>query len=174
MATEIDQKKVDKLAEIVKKNPGNSETFYVEKSGIARNQILRYLVLAELKADPSLKIPATGKSIAKARAEGVRWPRIAARAGVSEAKAKELFTAETGTDPRESYTGRGRNFSGTPSAAKPKGTGTSGRRGAAGKPATPAKPKGTSGRRGAAGKPATSKPAGRRSSRAGASAPDPK
>lgn len=171
MANEIDQKKVDKLAEIVKKNPGNSETFYVEKSGIPRNQILRYLVLAELKADPSLKIPATGKAIAKAREQGVRWPRIAARAGVSEAKAKELFQAETGKDPRESYTGRGRNWAGTPAASGA----TSGRRGSTKK--TTASSTGTSGRRGAAKKTAAASTAGRGAGRRGtrsSAASDPK
>lgn len=145
MAKEIDQKQVEKLAKIVKSNPGESERFYAEKSGIAMGQILRYLVLAELVADPSLKIPSTGKAIAKARNEGVRWPRIAARAGLSESKAKELFEAETGTSARDSYSGRGRNFSGTPSTAK---TATSGRRGTS--KSTTAASRGTSGRRGTA------------------------
>lgn len=179
MAKEINQKAVEALAKIVKSNPGNSEKFYSDKSGIPMGQILRHLVLAELIADPSLKIPATGVSIEKARNAGVRWPRIAARAGITESRAKELFEEKTGTAARESYTGRGRNFAGT---APAKGAGTSGRRGAAGNK----KPAGTSGRRGAAaqktgvnpvarrGAKPGPKPAGRRGTRSSAKASDPK
>lgn len=168
MASSINQKWVDALAKQVKATPGNSEKFYSDKCGIPMNQTLRHLVLAELQADPSLKIPATGKGIVKARNEGLRWPRIAARTGLSETKAKELFEAESGTSASESYTGRGRNWSGTASSAPKRGggttkaanTGTSGRRGAAGK-AQPAK-------RGAAAV------AGKRGTRAAAKAADPK
>lgn len=172
MATELNTKLLDKLTGIVKKSPGNSETFYVEASGIPQGQILRYLVLAELKADPSLKIPANGKAIAKARANGVRWPRIAARTGISESKCKELFEAETGTNARDSYTGRGRNFAGTKATTT---GGGSGRRGAAAKPAAKSGVSGrrtgvkvVAGRRGAAAKPAAKPVAGRRGTRSGA------
>lgn len=169
MATELNQKSLDKLTTLVKKSPGNSEHWYSEQSGIEMSQILRYLIKAELQADPSLKIAPNGKAIAKARGEGIRWPRIAGRTGMSESKCKELFTAETGVDARMSYTGRGRDFSGT----QPTKTGSSGRRGAkaAGRPA------GTSGRRsgvkvgapaGRRGAAAAAKPAGRRGTRSSA------
>jgi hypothetical protein len=181
MATEINPATVSKLAKIVKANPGNSEKFYSDKSGIAMGQILRHLVLAELEADPSLKMPATGPAIKKAREAGVRWPRIAARTGLSESAAKELFESHTGLSARDSYTGRGRNFSGT--AASPKaaksgvkvqaGRGTSGRRGAAAAKTGTA----SSGRRGAvAGGRSGAKASGpiKRGTRASAKQPDPK
>jgi hypothetical protein len=170
MANEVDQKLVTKLAGIVKKEPGNSERFYAEKANIPMGQILRYLVLAEIEADPKLKIPATGPSIKKARESGLRWPRIAARAGVSEAKAKALFEEHTGQNARDSYTGRGRNWAGTTATS-----GTSGRRTSA---ATKTASRGTSGRRSSgATKPASRKATtarGTRGTRASAKAADPK
>lgn len=153
MATEIDSKQVTKLAGIVKKNPGNSERWYSEQSGIAMGQILRYLVLAELEADPSLKIPATGPAIVKARdVEGLRWPRIAARAGISVSKAKELYEDKSGNSASASYSGRGRKTFETSGST----AGTSGRRGSSTKTKAKSTSKtGTSGRRGAKSKTAT-------------------
>jgi hypothetical protein len=159
MANEVDQKLVTKLAGIVKKEPGNSERFYSEKSGIPMGQILRYLVLAEIEADPKLKIPATGAAIKKARESGLRWPRIAARAGVSEAKAKSLFEEHTGQNARDSYTGRGRNWSGTASSNGNKSS-SSGRRGATG-----AKPAASGRRSGAAARGSKPAPASRTATR---------
>lgn len=167
MATEINNKWVDKLAVEVKRAPGNSERYYSEKCSVPMSQILRHLVLAELKANPSLKIPATGAAVKKARDNGLRWPRIAAYAGISEGKAKALYEEHTGTSARESYTGRGRNWSGT----TPNGN-TGGKRGAkSGVKVTT----GTSGRRGAAAKAQTAtrgaatKRGAKRGTRAGAS-----
>lgn len=159
MAKEISQKDLDKVVKLLKKEGVGtlSETKVSAQTGIPMAQIGRILFAAEPLADPSLKIPATGPSIAKAREAGVRWPRIAARTGLSESKVKELFKDKTGLEPSKSYAGRGRNYAGQGSTSK---SGTSGRRGAAPKPA--AKPAGTSGRRGAAAKPATS---GRRGAR---------
>lgn len=144
MATEINTKWVDKLATEVKRAPGNSERYYSEKCGVPMNQILRHLVLAELKANPSLKIAATGPAVVKARNAGLRWPRIAAYAGITEGRAKQLYEEQTGGSARDSYTGRGRNWSGT----APTG-GTGGKRGAK-KTGVQHVARGTSGRRGAA------------------------
>jgi hypothetical protein len=164
--TSVTDKQYNALVAELKKNPGNSERYYAEKTGIAQSQIGSVLYRAELAADPKLKIPATGASVAKARNNGLRWPRIAAYASISVAKAKELYQEHTGEDPSKSWTGRGRRFDGE---GKPKKTGTSGRRGAS------SQKTGTSGRRGAAAasnkRGAGAKPAGRRGTRAGA---DPK
>lgn len=137
---EFDSKKFDKLVTFVKKEGvGNySETAACNATGIERSQILRYLVKAELAADPKLKVPATATGILKAKKSGLRWPRVAAYAGISESEAKKLF-AEAGGSAEDAYSGRGR----------PTGSvgvkHTSGRRGAKTKSA----PAATSGRRGA-------------------------
>src|SRR5438105_11044609 len=131
----------NKLVAEVKKNPGNSERHYANVSGIAMGQIGKALYAAEVVADPSLKIPATGKAIVAARNKGVRWPRIAARTGLGVAKVKEMYEAESGSSAAESWTGRGRRFDGggsntsgskksSTSRGASKKTGTSGRRGA--------------------------------------------
>jgi hypothetical protein len=171
MAKEFNQKSLDKLVAVIKKSGlGQSETFYVNETGIERAQIARYLYPAELKAHPELKIPATGKAIVKARNEGIRWPRIAVRTGISESKAKELFEAESGMSSTESYTGRGRKTFDGSSA----GTTSKAKRGAKTKTA-PAAASGRRGRSSDASKPAA--PAagkrGRRSTR-GARSADPK
>jgi hypothetical protein len=82
MAKELQQSLLNKLVTVLKKKDGfgQSETFYVNATGIERSQIGRYLYQAELLADPSVKIPAT---------------------------TKELFEA-SGTAAADSYTGRGR------------------------------------------------------------------
>lgn len=168
MANEINKGDVTKLARIVKQHPGESERFYSEKSGIAMSQILRHLVLAEIEADPSLKIKATGPNIEKARNQGVRWPRIAARTGLSVTEAQKMYETHTGkpaNEGRVTKSASGKAASGRRGAAASTKQATSGRRGAAAKAAT------TSGRRGAAaGKPA----AGRRGTRAAAKAGSPK
>ena len=164
--TTVTDKQYKALVAELKKNPGNSERHYAEATGIAQSQIGSVLYKAELAANPKLKIPATGASVVKARNTGLRWPRIAAYAGISVAKAKELYEEQSGESAAKSWTGRGRRFDGE---GKPKKTGQSGRRGSA------SGNKGTSGRRGAAGKgkgtPAPRGARGRRGTRAGA---DPK
>lgn len=134
-----------KLAGIIKKNPGKSEKFYSEESGIPMNLIGKAIYQAELIADPSLAIKPTATAVVKARdKDKLRWPRIAARAGVSEAVVKALYQEGTGVDPGASYIGRGRNFATSPAA------GGTGRGKAAAKKAQPTKATGTSGRRGKA------------------------
>lgn len=125
------------LAALVKKNPGKSESFYSKESGIPMNLIGRALWEAEVVADPSLAIKPTAAAVARARdKDNLRWGRIAARAGITEAQVKALYM-EAGGDPAHSYTGRGRNFNATGNggektakAAKTtaKASGTSGRR----------------------------------------------
>jgi hypothetical protein len=165
MATSsVTDKQYRALVAELKKHPGNSERHYAETTGIALPQIGSVLYKAELEADPSLKIAKTAKAVAQARSKGLRWPRIAAYSGLSQAKVKELYTEATGEDPSKSWTGRGRRFDGE---GKPAKTGSSGRRGAAAKKQGNT---GTSGRRGAAasGKRGAQATRGRRGQRAGA------
>lgn len=156
----------NKLVAEVKKHPGNSERHYSEVSGIEMSKIGKALYDAEVVADPKLKIPATGPSIVKARdAQGIRWPRIAARTGLSVAAVQKLYQETSGKSPSDSWTGRGRRtFDGN--GAGPKAGPATKRGGKAGPKA------GTSGRRGAATKPAAGPKrgavAGKRGTRAAA------
>lgn len=171
MAAVTDKQYNTLLAE-VKKNSGQSERHYAEKSGIPQSKLLPLLIKAELEANPSLKISATAASVSKARESGLRWPRIAGYAGISVAKAKELYEEKNGSGSAgTSYTGRGRNFANGGSNGATRSTrGTSGRR-----TATKTASTGTSGRRGrgaatkTASAPASRKP-GRRGTRAAAAA----
>jgi len=135
----------DKLVALVRKSPGNSERWFSEQSGIDMGIIGKSLWRAEVIADPSLKIAATPKAIYNAAQKGnLRWPRIAAYAGITVGEARRLYEqAGNGAAP-SNLTARGRQFDGVTTVKK---TGGSGRRGAA---AAKAQPSGTSGRRGAA------------------------
>lgn len=125
----------------VKKSPGNSERYYSDKCKIPMNEIGKQLYHAEVEADPKLKIAATGASIARAaKAGNLRWPRIAAYAGITLGQAKKLYEEHTGEVAPSNLTNRGRRFDGTAPAAK---SGASGRRTTAKKE----KDAGTSGRR---------------------------
>lgn len=157
---------IAKLAQVMKKNPGKSERFYSEQSGIPMNLIGKAVYEAELVNDPSLKIAATGAQIAKARdQQKLRWGRIAVRAGITEGQVKQLYADHTGTDPATTYTGRGRNFANGGGT-----TASSGKKGSA----TPARGRGTSGRRAAAkGGAAASTGRGRARTRAERAGKDP-
>ena len=155
MATSVTDKQYKALVAELKKNPGNSERYYADKCGIQQSQIGSVLYKAEVEADPSLKIGKTAAAVAKARNNGLRWPRIAAYSGLSVAKVKELFEEHTGQSAAASWTGRGRRFDGEGKKAT---TGQSARRGASAKKST-----GTSGRRGKAG--ANTAQAGKRGAR---------
>jgi hypothetical protein len=127
MAKEYDQKSLDKLVSFVKKQgAGNySETEAVNATGIERSSILRYLIKAEITAFPNLKVPATAAGVLKAKKSGLRWPRVAGYAGISEAKAKELF-AEAGGSAEDAYTGRGRKVDGVSGSTRGTSTRSSG------------------------------------------------
>lgn len=173
MAKEVTDAQFNKLVAEVKKNPGQSERHYSEASGIASGQIGPALWRAEPVADPSLKIKATGAAIVNAREKlGLRWPRIAARTGLSVTEVKSKFEEHSGKSASESYSGRGRNFSNGGGTTKSSGSGrktgagrkagTSGRRAAA-KTKTAAAP---SGGRKTAGRGRKAKTAGRSAGRA--------
>lgn len=72
---------------------------------------------------PKLKFNATPKSVAAARAEGLRWERIAYRTGKSVSEVQALFESAPAKD-KVSYVGRGRRFDG--SAPAPKKAATNG------------------------------------------------
>jgi|SRR5215831_11612443 len=153
----------DKLVAELKKNPGNSERYYAEKCGIDMGIIGKSLWAAEVVANPSLKINASAKAIYAAAQKGnLRWPRIAAYAGITVGEAKRLYEqAGNGAAP-SNLTSRGRQFDGVTTVKK---TGGSGRRGAA---SAKKQTTGTSGRRGrGAAKKTTAAPAGRKAGRRG-------
>jgi hypothetical protein len=141
---------------------GYSEAALAKKLGCTPSQLGGRHFKLEVEALPSLKIVVGGnenaasKRIVSTRNSGVRWERIAGRAGISVAEAKRLYKI-TGGDPDKSYTGRGRPPE--KSGHKPAPAGKSG--GGSGK--------GTSGRaaaaRGGSGKKAAT---GGRGTRAGA------
>lgn len=164
-------KKFAALVALVKKEPGNSERFYSDKVGIPMNEIGKQLYHAEVSADPKLKIPATAAAVTKAAKSGnLRWPRIAAYAGISVGQAKKLYEESTGEAAPSNLTNRGRRFDGVAPAAS---SGASGRRGGAAsgrKTKTAPASRGTSGRRGAKTKTAPAKrgQAGRRGTRGAA------
>ena len=172
----VTEKQYDALVRELKKNPGNSERHYAEATGIPQGQIGSVLYDAELEADPSLKRAATAKAVVKARADGLRWPRIAAYADISVSKAKQLYEEGSGESASDSYAGRGRNFTnGNGTSSTTKSTGASGRRQTAKTKTATKEQTGTSGRRrgrppGSTNKPAPAgrRPAGRRGTRASA------
>jgi hypothetical protein len=190
MAQEINSAAYKKLVALVKKDPDQSERAFSDASGIPMGQIGKALYMAEVEANPSLAIKKTGAAIANARdKEGIRWPRIAARTGMTVSQVQAEYEKHTGKSPRESYTGRGRNFSGTKAATggnkssggggggRGTGRGTSGRRAAAAKADTPTKATGRGrGRQAAAAQPAAGRGRGRNRTRAdrAAASGDPK
>jgi hypothetical protein len=123
-----------KLVTLLKKNPDESESFYADKLNIPKTQIGPLIWFNEPIANPKLKFPGNKANIVKARKDGIRWERIAARTGKSVAECKEIG----GKEAAEIYTGRGRPVgSYTPgksggSGKKQAGRGTSGRRQAQG------------------------------------------
>jgi hypothetical protein len=155
----------------VKKNPGNSERHYSEVSGIPMGQIGKALYKAEVEANPSLKIAPTGKAIVAAVKKGtLRWPRIAAYAGISVGEARKLYEAEAGHAAPSNVTGRGRPHDGTARSTSRGGSKT--------KTSGTSKKAGTSGRRSSKTKSASSgsktKTVGRGRRGTRASAADPK
>jgi hypothetical protein len=164
---------MDKLVKLVKSDPDGSERFYSESTGIPMNMIGRALYVAEVTADPSLKISPTPAAVTKAvNAGGLRWPRIATYAGISVGQAKQLYETHTGKTAPSNITSRGRQFENGASATpakrgpgRPRGTkaaetakGTSGRRGRAAAKTTEKPKEPTNGRRGRRGTRASANP----------------
>ena len=143
----------DKLVKDLKKNPDLTQSEAAELQGLTIGQVnMMRFCRAQVDAGIWDEIPETAKAVKAARAEGNRWELIAARAGISRAKAVDLYGGEDAA--KESYVGRGRNFA-NGEDEKPKGR-ASGRKPAA---ASAAKPKG--------GRPSARKSGGRPSGRRG-------
>jgi hypothetical protein len=140
-----------KLVALLKKSPDESESFYADKLNIDRTKIGPMIWFNEPIANPKLKIKGNKSEIVKARKNGIRWERIAARTGESVAEVKRIGGAEAA----KIYTGRGRPVGdgATSGGSKTSGGRAGGRAG-----------RGTSGRRAAASGNSGSgkKPAGRR------------
>lgn len=148
---ELDNKMLASVQKALKKLSGNdpeasvSETKVAAEAGVPMGMVGKLIWASEPVVWPQLKVANTDAAVANARdKQGLRWERIAARAGITVSQAKEMYQRKTGNDPNKTYTGRGRRFDGSSSATKPAGSG--GKRGAA------TNGKGTSGRRAAASK----------------------
>lgn len=134
-----------KLLKAVKSGATHGEA--ASQLGITQGQLsmLRYC-MAQVEAGQYDEIPATAASVKKARdKDGNRWELIAARAGISVAKVKDLYGGEDAA--KKSFVGRGRNFSGV------KSTKSTGKSGKSGKAATKPKRARTLAQRRAAGNP---------------------
>lgn len=152
MASELNY---DKLVKLVKSDKDITQGQAAQKLGLSIGQVpMMKFCAAQVAAGTYQKAPATGPSIKKLRdSEGNRWELIAARTGLGVAAVKTKYE-EAGGNVSSSYTGRGRNFSGTASTKKPSSRKPASR---GGKP---------SGR-----KPAGRKPAGTATNRRGGKAP---
>lgn len=127
------------VIKVIKKlGPEAAISAYAEELGVPTGSIGPTIWRLEPEAQPSLKFKGTKANIVKARKDGMRWERIAARTGMSVAEAKN-----TGGKDADVYTGRGRRFDGS----APASGGTSGRR-----QGTRGQQKATSGRRASANK----------------------
>jgi hypothetical protein len=110
---EVSEAKLDKA---VKSGKSHSATADALGLTIGQLPMLTYH-RSRVRVGLEKKAPATAQSVKKLRdSEGNRWELIAARTGQSVAAVKNLYPG----DPADSYTGRGRNFSGNASSAKPK------------------------------------------------------
>jgi hypothetical protein len=110
-----------KLLKAVKGGASHGEA--AEALGVTPGQLnMNAFCKAQVAAGLFSKIPATAASVKKARnSDGNRWELIAARAGISVAKVKDLYGGEDAA--AGSFVGRGRNYSGSkPSAANRKRT----------------------------------------------------
>lgn len=119
-----------KLLKAVKGGATHGEA--ASQLGLTQGQLsMLKFCMAQVEAGQYDEIPATAASVKKARdKDGNRWELIAARAGISVAKVKDLYGGEDAA--RDSFTGRGRNFTGV-KRTKAKTTGKSGKSGKGGK-----------------------------------------
>jgi hypothetical protein len=115
-----------KLLKAVKSGATHGEAASQLNLTIGQLSMLKYCQ-AQVKAGLYDEIPSTAASVKKARnTDGNRWELIAARAGISVAKVKDLYGGEDAA--RKSFVGRGRNFSGTKSKTAGKSNRASGKK----------------------------------------------
>lgn len=104
---------IAKVTQLVKQNNDISQKAVADKIGVSLGQVSMLLFCqAKVAAGVYSKAPPTAASVKKLRdSEGNRWELIAARTGLSVAKAREVYGGEGAA--RDSYTGRGRPSGGT-------------------------------------------------------------
>lgn len=104
--SDVTQKDVDRL-----QKQDYSLEAAAEELGVAPSSIATAYYLAEVNNDPDLAIDGSDRAVAKGivaqRKQGVRWVRLAARSGLSQATVKKIWEEETGIPPNETWTGRG-------------------------------------------------------------------
>lgn len=104
----------DKVVKMLKGNSELKQSEVAQKLGVSIGQVpMLAFCKAQVEAGVHSKSPKTPANIKKLRDnEGNRWELIAARTGLGVAAVKAAYE-EAGGDPSNSYTGRGRNFSGS-------------------------------------------------------------
>jgi len=104
--SDVNQRDVDRL-----QKQGLKLEEAADELGVAPSTIANAYYLAEVNNDPDLAIEGTERAIAKGivaqRKQGVRWVRLAARSGLSQARVKAIWEEETGIPANETWTGRG-------------------------------------------------------------------
>lgn len=108
----------DKVVKMLKANGELKQSQVAQKLGVTIGQVpMLSFCKAQVEAGVYSTAPKTGSSIKKLRdSEGNRWELIAARTGLGVAAVKAAYE-EAGGDTASSYTGRGRNFSGSTSGS---------------------------------------------------------
>lgn len=106
----------DKVVKFIKANSEIKQSEVAQKLGITIGQVpMLSFNKAQVEAGVYSKAPGTEASVKRLRNEGNRWELIAARTGLSVAAVKAHAESAGVLD---SYTGRGRNHSGSTSGRK--------------------------------------------------------
>jgi len=114
--TELSETQLKKVVALVKKfddeekDASKFDAIQDIIKGISRQIAARYLYEAEVVADPKLKFKLSAATYKKAKADGLREERIAARTGKTLGELK-AFLAANNVGPI--YAGKGRRFDGS-------------------------------------------------------------
>lgn len=113
---ELDDNQLKKAVAVVKKSSDDDsdaskfDAIQAAIKGISRPMAAKLLYAAEVVINPRLKIKLSAATYRKAKADGLREERIAARSGRSVTQLK-AWMAENNIDPI--YSGKGRRFDGS-------------------------------------------------------------
>ena len=123
MAPSTEYKSLPSDAVIVKAiKQGQTHGAFAKEHSVSPGAASAAFYRLETTADPSLAIKATaktlGKAVVRARNDGLRWERIAARSGRTIKEVQEAWEGETGKPFTQSYSGRGRRFEDMPQVPK--------------------------------------------------------
>lgn len=112
----------DRLVKIVKSDGEIVHRLAAEKLGISQGQLsMLDFCKAKVEAGYEKKVPkADAKTIVKLRNDGHRWEMIAAKTDKGVSEVKSMYEEGSGKSSASSYTGRGRNFSGSTSGTSSK------------------------------------------------------